>query len=96
MSEVLVKQPVESAPYEIDFTNLIPTGDSLSSVTSVTATPSGSGDLTLGYVTISGTKVQFLVEGGIEGTMYRIDAVVVTAAGYVLNGDGRLFVTDRT
>jgi hypothetical protein len=96
MSTVLVKQPGETLPYAIDFTNLIPTGDSLSSVTSVTATPSGSGDLTLGAATISGTQVQFTIEGGIEGTMYRVEAIVVTAVGSILEGDGRLFVTDRT
>lgn len=99
MSTVLVKQPGETLPYAIDFTNLIPTGESLSSVTSVTATPSGSGDLTLGSATISGTQVQFTIEGGIEGKMYRIEAVVATSGGLVpsiLEGDGRLFVTDRT
>lgn len=96
MSTVLVKQPGETLPYAIDFTNLIPTGDSLSSVTSVTATPSGSGDLTLGSASISGTQVQFTIEGGIEGKMYRVEAIVVTTVGSILEGDGRLFVTDRT
>lgn len=96
MSTVLVKQPGETLPYAIDFTNLIPTGDSLSSVTSVTATPSGSGDLTLGSASISGTQVQFTIEGGIEGKMYRVEAIVVTTDGSILEGDGRLFVTDRT
>jgi hypothetical protein len=96
MSTVLIKQPGETLPYAIDFTNLIPTGDSLSSVTSVTATPSGSGDLTLGSASISGTQVQFTIEGGIEGTMYRVEAIVVTTVGSILEGDGRLFVTDRT
>lgn len=96
MSTVLIKQPGETLPYAIDFTNLIPTGDSLSSVTSVTATPSGSGDLTLGSASISGTQVQFRIGGGIEGKMYRVEAIVVTAVGNILEGDGRLFVTDRT
>jgi hypothetical protein len=96
MSTVLIKQPGETLPYAIDFTNLIPTGDSLSSVTSVTATPSGSGDLTLGSASISGTQVQFTIEGGIEGKMYRVEAIVVTTVGSILEGDGRLFVTDRT
>jgi ABC-type uncharacterized transport system YnjBCD ATPase subunit len=96
MSTVLIKQPGETLPYAIDFTNLIPTGDSLSSVTSVTATPSGSGDLTLGSASISGTQVQFTIQGGIEGTMYRVEAIVVTTVGSILEGDGRLFVTDRT
>lgn len=96
MSTVLIKQPGETLPYAIDFTNLIPTGDSLFSVTSVTATPSGSGDLTLGSASISGTQVQFRIEGGIEGKMYRVEAIVVTAVGNTLEGDGRLFVTDRT
>jgi len=40
--------------------------------------------------------VQFTIEGGIEGKMYRIEAVVATSDGNILEGDGRLFVTDRT
>ena len=96
MSEILIKQPAEELVYAIDFVNLIPIGDSLASVTSVTAYPSGSGDLTLGTATISGTQVQFVVEGGIEGTIYRVEAIALTTIGYTLEGDGRLFVTDRT
>ena len=96
MSEILTKQPAEEVPYAIDFVNLIPAGDSLASVTSVTAYPSGSGELTIGTANIDGTEVQFIVEGGIEGTTYRIEAIVATANGYTLEGDGRLFVTDRT
>jgi hypothetical protein len=96
MSEILTKQPAEEVAYAIDFVNLIPTGDSLASVTSVTAYPSGSGDLTLGTATLSGTQVQFVVEGGVEGTTYRVEAIAVTTIGYKLEGDGRLFVTDRT
>mgnify|MGYP001271721704 FL=1 len=96
MSEVLTKQPAEKVPYAIDFVNLIPTGDSLATVTSVASYPSGSGDLTIGTAVIEGTEVRFVVEGGIEGTTYRIEAITLTTLGYTLEGDGRLFVTDRT
>ena len=94
MSDVLVKQPSETLPYAIDFTNLLPTGDTLASVTSVTATPSGTGHLTLGTAAISGTEVQFTIAGGEERT-YRIEALVVTAAGNIIEGDGRLLVADQ-
>lgn len=96
MSEILTKQPVEDAPYAIDFVASLPVGDSLASVVSLTASPSGSGDLTLGTGVISGTQVRFRIEGGIEGTTYRVEAVVLTTQGYTLAEDGRLFVTDRT
>jgi hypothetical protein len=89
---ILRKQPAESRVYSIDFVNLLKTGDSLATVTSVTATPAG---LAVGTGTIDGTTVQFTLSSGTHGVQYYVEAVVATTLGEVLEGDGRIFVRDR-
>jgi hypothetical protein len=88
-TERLSKQPSESRLYAIDFVNLLATGETISSVTSVVGTPSG---LTIGSPTISGTQVLFRVSGGVEGVLYSIVALIRTSLSNTLEGDGILEV----
>lgn len=88
---VIIKQPSEVKFYAIDFANDIGSGDSLTSVTSVTVTPTGP---TITEETISGTTVTFTIDGGTHETMYLIEAIAVTTDGETLEGDGYLYVTD--
>ena len=87
-----VKQPNESLLYAMDFVNLLATGDSLASITSVTDTPTG--ELTITGEVIAGTTVTFTVADGTDQTTYHIEVIVVTANGETLEGDGYLYVTD--
>ena len=88
----LIKQPSETKIYQIDFTNLLDTGDSIASVTSVLEETTE--DLTIGTDSIVSKAVQFSVDGGVDGTTYHLEAIVVTTNGETLEGDGYLFVTD--
>lgn len=97
--EFLVKQPWEKRLYEMDFANLLTSGDSLGTVDSVSQSKrgrvAGSSDLTIGAASVSGTKVQFTIEGGSSGEDYKITVRVNTTAGNRLEGDGWLFVRDQ-
>ena len=99
------KQPGESKLYSMDFTDLLGTSETISSVTSVTE--EGTTDLTIANkvvitsetvvdgVTIGVNKgISFRVSGGIHGRNYRIEAIVVTSAANTLEGDGILKVRD--
>jgi hypothetical protein len=90
-TERLTKQPTETRTYSIDFVNLLSSTETITSVVSVTATPSG---LTLGTGVVSGTSVAFRVSGGTDGTLYNLRVIVNTSSANVLEGDGLLEVTD--
>lgn len=89
---ILEKQSGESRTVGMDFVNLLDTGETLSSVSSVTTSPSG---LTVGSGTISGTKVLVTVSGGSAGTTYRFDFTVVTSSSQTLMADGKLIVVNE-
>ena len=87
LDRALVKQPAESRVYEIDFTNLLAAGDTISGAPTVAAAPAG--------LTISGiAAASFRNSGGADGTRYRVTAVVATANGDTIEGEGDLDVRD--
>lgn len=89
----LTKQPSESRIYDMDFGANMSTAETIISVTSYTASPSG---LTLDpAVSISGKKVQKRISGGVAGTVYKVTAVILTSLGNVLEGEGLLHVRDN-
>jgi len=75
----------------MDMEGLIPDGDSLATVSSVTATPN-DGAIAIGVIGIDDTEVQFTISGGIRGVTYKIEVRATTASGYRLEGDGDLRV----
>ena len=91
--QVVIKQPLEVLNLEMDFTNLLDTGEVISSPT-VTTTPTG---LTISGVTIDSTakKVEMVASGGTDGVTYRFDILVTTNASQTLEGDGILKVRSR-
>ena len=97
--EFLVKQPWERRLYEMDFSNLLSPGDSIATVDSVLQAArgrvAGAAALTIGAASVSGTKVQFTIEGGTANEDYKITVRVNTSAGDRLEGDGWLFVRDQ-
>ncbi len=88
---VNIKRPAEVRTGSLDFKNFpeIVAGDTLSTVTSVAATPAG---LTLGSGSISGTQVQTLMSSGTDGVLYTITATAVTTGGKTLVAVGQLAV----
>ncbi len=87
----LVKQPAESRLFSMEFKNLLATGETISTVVSVLATPSG---LTISGETISGTEVQFRIAGGADAQIYRVETTITTNQANTLEGDGLLVVRD--
>lgn len=87
----LIKQPSESILYTTSFANLLNPGETISSVVSVTASPTG---LTISNEGNSGTKVTFRAAGGTAGVVYRIAILVTTSAGNTREGDGLLEIVE--
>jgi hypothetical protein len=90
MAITYVKQPSESRVYALNLKNLMAKGDTIASITSVTATPTS--ELTFSDQTISGTKVLVRIADGVAGTKYKVTAVVATTGTDVLEMDGSLEV----
>ncbi len=91
----LEKYPTESRAYDFNFAaqTEIAAGDTIASVTSVAATrTSGGGTLTVGSPSASGPRVQVTLSGGSAGDDYTVVCTVLTTAGKVLVGCGRLEV----
>lgn len=88
----LIKQPSESRQFSMDFSALLAPGESISSVTSVTALPAG---LTLsGAPVSSGAIATQRIAGGTNAIRYVVTYVVLTSLGNTLEGEGILQVKD--
>ena len=83
-------KPAEKRPLPFDFKAKIPTGDSISSVLSITA----DAGLTVTSGTISGTTVTTTVSGGTDGTKYNVSCKVNTVNGNILELDGEISVLE--
>ena len=90
-AQTLIKQPAESRLYTMDFSQNLASGVTLSSVTSVAASPSG---LTLsGAAAVSNdVYAQQQISGGTAGIVYTVTFVVVDSQGNTLEGEGKLQV----
>lgn len=89
-TQTLIKQPSESRLYTMEFAANLASGETLTSVSSVTASPSGL-DLSA-TPSVSGTKAQQRIASGTAGVQYKVTFVVVTSAGNTLEGEGYLTV----
>lgn len=94
----LCKQPAEKRKFTMDFTNVLDTGETISSITSIASEKQGgyASDLSItstGIVTGS-EKCEMYIASGTLGSTYRIEVIVATTASQILEGDGILFITD--
>ena len=88
----LFKQPAESRLYDFDFSGKMRTGETIATVVSVVATPSG---LTVGATSFSGQVAQVRLSGGTADTDYKLTCKVTTSASNTLEIDGRLKVEEE-
>lgn len=101
-SQILDKAPADDRNYTIDFVNVLASGDSMASVSSLTQTVNANrsggtpASLTLGSPTIVGTTVAFEVSGGTANVDYLLTATVLTTLGATLVGPGILRVASTT
>ena len=85
MSYLLHDPDSGPVPYSVDFTDVLPTGDSLSSV-SWSVVPSETGGLaTTGASSESGDVSTQSLDAGIVGNVYRVTARATTSDGNVLD-----------
>lgn len=91
----LTKQPSESRLFSMDFSPLLGTGETVVSVTSVTADqPIGAGALTISDQAAAGKLAQARIAGGTDGFAYKVTFLVQTSASNVLEAEGILQVED--
>ena len=93
---VLTKQPYEERVLEIDLVDVLASGDTVASVTSLAAAvvSPGVGAVTITSPVASGTKVQGKYTGGTDTENYRITLRVATTNGDKVEGDAMLYVRD--
>lgn len=71
------KNPLDFAPFTVDFVNILPTGDKIIGGAVTTSLPT----LTVAAVSFIGTQLTVWLAGGSEGTDYELTHAVDTAAG---------------
>lgn len=87
----LVKQPNESILYDMDFTGLGRIGiDTIQRINAINVTPAGLNIVS--QVHDSASLVQFRVSGGLDGVIYKVDVIVTTTGGDILEGNGKIHV----
>ena len=90
---VVYKQPGETLRLGIDFSNMLQTGETVSSP-AVTVSPTGG--LTAESVAMSGGDiVLFTAATGTHGVDYRIQATVTSSSTEVLQADSKIYVRER-
>jgi len=94
-SKVIVeKQAGEKILAGMDFGRWLSSGETITSITSITITssdPNASTPVTSSQ-TITGTNITFFVTGGTAGVRYTIEIEITTNVGQILIGKGPLKV----
>ena len=90
----VIKQPSESRLYTMEFAALLGSGETLSTVVSVTVDKATTPVLAISGQVVSGSQLQFRLAGGLNGTKYKVTGVVTTSAGNTLEGEGIVQLED--
>ena len=80
MIATFTKAPAENLDYDIDFSQWLPDGDV---ITSVDATVSPIGELTVTSSQITDQLVKVWTAGGVDGSSYTVTVAVGTSGGRV-------------
>lgn len=89
--QTLEKQPSESRLYDFDFSANLVDGETISTISSLTSTPTG---LTVGSSVIDGGKVQVRLSAGTTQTLYKLTCRITTSLSNILELDGYLRVEE--
>jgi hypothetical protein len=96
---VFIKQPWEKRQIVVDFSDSLLSGDTISSVNSVTAWLDGvnvSDDIIYGAPTYVGNKVYVVLMGGINGLTYNIRFRVGSTGGDLIEDDLNLIIREKS
>jgi hypothetical protein len=90
------KDPEETDFWNIDFSDRMPTADTIASIVTVFIDAAASPDeaLLIDEFAYSGKVVSGRWRAGTSGETYRITARVTTALGRTLDKSGEVFITD--
>lgn len=82
----------------MQFTNVLATGETISSINGVTSEKVGGYTSDLGIastgVSSDSKSVTMYISSGTLGSTYRVEILIATNASQILEGDGILFITD--
>lgn len=94
--DVIRKQPSESLLLDLPLADVMRSGDTIASVTSVTAAvvAPGTGTVTVSGATFSGSTVQARFASGTAGENYKVTAKATTTGGDTVEADAMLYVRD--
>ena len=89
---IVYKQPGETLNLGIDMSNMLQTGETISSP-AIVSTPTGLG---ISNVSVSGDNtVLFTTASGTHGIDYRIQTTVTSSTSEILQADSKLYVRER-
>lgn len=94
----LVKRPTEERTYTFSFAEQpeIEGGDTLTGSPTITQeTLSGSGSLTIGAASISGSGVRSEISGGVDESLYKLTCTCNTTAGSILVAKVTMLITSQ-
>lgn len=89
--QLLEKTPNEADNYTMDVSGMLATGDTIDSVTSVTATPAG---LTIGSPASTTTTIQAKFSSGTVDIRYTVKFLFVDTAGNIKEACGLMDLKD--
>ena len=89
MPKFFTKQPVENKDYDFDWSDWMPTGDSIS-----TASIPNVDGITLGPKTVTGNVVKQFISGGADGVDYKITCTMTTTQGRIDEREIRIMVRE--
>lgn len=79
MLDTKIKQPADQLDYDIDFTQWITDDDEIDTATAT----SDDADLVVVSTVISSPIVKVWVNGGIDGTTYKVTTTITTTSGRI-------------
>lgn len=90
----VIKQPSESRQYTMEFAALLGSGETLATVVSVVVDKITSSPLVISSTAVAGSQCTFRLAGGLNGTKYKVTAIVTTSGGNTLEGEGIVQLED--
>lgn len=85
------KQPADQLDYDLDFSEWLADGDTITGVTAVSDVPA---ELVILSALVADQTVKIWVSGGLDGSTYKVTATVSTSQGRIKELDFKIRVRD--
>jgi len=92
----LIKQSSEILTFVMDFSNVLASDETITTIVSVLSELRGGGtsNLTVSSGTIVGKTVSMVISGGTRAQTYRIEVIITSSGGSTIEGDGLLKISN--